>query len=53
MGKCGSTFNKKNQILLAGIETCGKTYFLFKHLKSDDQKNPTSPTHCIFINFSF
>ena len=49
MGKCGSTFSKNNQILLAGIETCGKTYFLFQHLKHEDLKNQTSPTHCKLI----
>ncbi len=54
MGKCGSTISKKSQILLAGIENSGKTFFLFSHGKNfissgTANKIRTKPTDCNFL----
>lgn len=47
---CKSSVNKMNHIMIAGIENCGKTFFLYSHLKNfidHSNKIRTRSTDCI------
>jgi len=49
MGLCGSLADKNHHIMLAGIEKCGKTYFLYSRLNqfiTASTKIRTKPTKC-------
>ena len=39
MGKCGSTYNKDSQILIAGIENSLKSNFIYNSLKCEKIEN--------------
>lgn len=53
MGSCSSSNSQDlYQIMIAGIENCGKTYFLYSKIKNFTIDKPyikTLPTDCIKI----